>query len=108
MVKVDQATGEIGGSVLHSGRKGAFLDQFFKIGKFLPLLPEAVEKAVIHAVETDEQDPLEFGFFQIPGPLDKTQQGADREGKEIKNGKEKSRENEKKRTDKSETGPGPT
>ena len=64
-----------------------------------------VEQVVVHAVETDQQDPLEFGFFQIPGPFDETQQGADGEGQEIENGQEKGGENEKKRADESETGP---
>ena len=104
VVKVDQATGEIGGSVLHSGEKVPSAGQFFEIGELVPLLAELVEQVVVHAVEADQQDAFELGLFQGAGPLDEAQQGADGEGQKVEDGQEEGGEDEKKRTDEGETG----
>ena len=105
VVNVDQATGEIGGSVLHSGENVPSLASFSKWGNECPCWRKLIVQAVVHAVEADQQHPLELGLFQAPRPFEKSQQGAEREGQEIEDGQDEGRENEEKRTDESETRP---
>ena len=103
---VDQATGEIGGTVEPSGLKQPWSRSAGEVGK-LALVEHLLGQAVVHAVEAEDDHPLDPAAPQRPPAEEGPRQQPHRPGEEREERREDRGEDREERAGQREPGPGP-
>ena len=108
VVKVDQATGEIGGSVLHSGEKVPCAASFSKLGNWCPCFLNWLNRLKSMPSKPISRTRLNLAFFMMRAFLMKRSRARMGKVMKLKMARKKAAKMKKNEPTKAKPAPGPT